>query len=114
MKKFISVFFAGFMMLWGVSAIAEAKSYTQPQQNINRRQRRQQRRIRGGYRSGRLTRREASRLERREVRTNRMERRFRRSGNGLSRRERRRLAINLNRNSRRIYRQKHDRQRRRY
>lgn len=116
MKKLISVFFAAFMVIWGMSAIVEAKSFAQPQpqRNINRRQVRQQRRIRRGYWSGRLTRRETVRLERRERRTNRMERRFRRSGGGLNWRERRRLNRSLNRNSRQIWRQKRDRQRRRY
>jgi hypothetical protein len=117
MKKFISIFFAVFMMVSGLTAIAEAKSNFEPQQRrsrITRRNIRQQRRIRGGYWSGRLTRRETIRLERRERRTGRMERRFRRSGGGLSWRERRIINRRQNRNSRNIYRQKRDRQRRRY
>ncbi|MDT7602189.1 MAG: hypothetical protein QOF61_186 [Acidobacteriota bacterium] len=79
-------------------------------QTINERERRQQRRIRQGVRSGELNRRETRHLERRETHLRRDERRARRSGGELTTRERSRLQREENRTSRAIYRQKHDRQ----
>jgi len=79
---------------------------------INRREHRQVRRIVHGVRSGALTRRETARLAVEQARIRVMERRLRRSGDGLSRREYVRLQRALNRSSRHIYRQTHDRQRR--
>jgi hypothetical protein len=78
--------------------------------SINVRERNQQRRIRQGVRNGELTRREARHLERREMKLNRAEWRARRSGGELTGQERWRLNRRLNRDSRAIYRQKHDRQ----
>lgn len=104
MKKIIGLLFASLILVAGFSMEASAQT------NINQRQRNQQRRIYRGIRSGQLNGREAVRLERGERNTNRMERRFRRSGGGLSYRERVRLQERLNNNSNRIYRQKHDRQ----
>ena len=104
MKKIIGLLFAALLMVGGFSMQASAQT------NVNQRQRNQQRRIYRGLRSGQLNGREAARLERAERNTNRMERRYRRSGGGLSYRERVRLQNRLNRNSSRIYRQKHDRQ----
>ncbi len=78
--------------------------------NINRRQAHQQARIYQGIASGSLTRFEASRLERQEGRIDVLEARDRR--NGLSPREHAQLERDLNRESRQIYRQKHDRQHR--
>ena len=79
---------------------------------INRREHRQVRRIVHGVRSGALTRRETARLAVEQARIRVMERHLRRSGDGLSRREYLRLQRALNRSSRHIYRQTHDRQRR--
>jgi len=79
---------------------------------INRREHRQVSRIVHGVRSGALTRRETARLAVEQARIRVMERRLRRSGDGLSRREYVRLQRALNRSSRHIYRQTHDRQRR--
>lgn len=78
--------------------------------NINKRQARQQARIYQGIASGSLTRHEAARLERQEARIDAREARDRR--NGLSPRERAQLERDLNRESRQIYRQKHDKQHR--
>ncbi|HTI39842.1 MAG TPA: hypothetical protein VL484_19935 [Vicinamibacterales bacterium] len=78
--------------------------------NINKRQARQQNRIYQGIASGSLTRQEAARLERQEGRIDVREARDRR--NGLSPRERTQLERSLNRESRQIYRQKHDKQNR--
>ena len=60
--------------------------------------------------SGELTARESARIAREQVQINRMEKRFRSSGDGLSNRERVRLQREMNQASRHIYRQKHDRQ----
>jgi hypothetical protein len=75
---------------------------------INHRQARQQGRIYQGIASGELTRREARRLESQESRIAVQEARARHSGNGLSPREHRMLERDLSRESRHIYRQKHD------
>ena len=79
---------------------------------INRREHRQVRRIVQGVRSGALTKRETARLAVEQTRIRVMERRFRHSGDGLSAREYLHLQRALNRASRHIYRQTHDRQRR--
>ncbi|HEX9368235.1 MAG TPA: hypothetical protein VF921_16515 [Vicinamibacterales bacterium] len=78
------------------------------QRNINKRQAVQQRRIAEGIESGALTPREASILERQEARISALEARDRKSGGGLSPKERAELNRLLNLESRRIYRQKHD------
>jgi hypothetical protein len=77
---------------------------------INDRQANQRERLVNGVRSGELTYRETARLAREQAQIRRMESRFRRSGDGLSSRERYRLQRELNQSSRHIYRQKHDRQ----
>ncbi|MGE0131253.1 MAG: hypothetical protein AB7U82_24495 [Blastocatellales bacterium] len=77
---------------------------------VNRRERNQQHRIRQGVRSGELTRVEAARLEREQARIRLAEARARRSGGDFTLRERARIQRGLNQSSRRIYRQKHDRQ----
>jgi hypothetical protein len=79
-------------------------------QGVNARQHEQQQRIREGIRSGELTRREARRLEAEEWRIRRNEALARRSGGQFTPRERYRIERQLNRSSRDIYRQKHDRQ----
>lgn len=78
--------------------------------NINQRQQNQDKRIYNGIRSGELTPREAGRLENGDDRIERQEARFRKSGNGLSYRERYKLERELNHESRYIYKQKHDKQ----
>ena len=77
---------------------------------VNERQRNQQLRIRQGIRSGELTRVEAARLERREAQIGLNEALARRSGGEFTPRERARIQRQLDRASRDIYRQKHDRQ----
>ena len=76
---------------------------------VNDRERNQQRRIRQGVRSGELTRSEFRRLEREQARVRRHEARARSDGR-FTLRERARINRELNRSSRHIYRQKHDRQ----
>lgn len=113
-RRIISIL-AAFILLSGLSAISIGQIRYTPRhhhghtRNINHRQNRQQRRIANGIRHHKLTAHETGRLERREARTNRMERRFRKSGHGLSHTERRRLNHRLNGTSRAIYRKKHNR-----
>jgi hypothetical protein len=76
---------------------------------INERQHQQQQRIRHGIRNEELTRREAGRLVTEQARIRAYERRARCDGD-LSFRERFRLDNMLDRSSRNIYRQTHDRQ----
>jgi hypothetical protein len=77
---------------------------------INQRQQNQRQRIAQGLGSGELTARETARLAREQVQIQRMENRFRSSGDGLSQRERARLQYELHQSSWHIYKQKHDRQ----
>ncbi|MGH9819434.1 MAG: hypothetical protein ACRD43_04625 [Pyrinomonadaceae bacterium] len=90
--------------------VSAAAASAQSRWNINGRERHQQQRIRQGVRSGQLTSRETYGLERKEIRIDNQEARFRRSGDGLSPSERLRLEREQNRVSRDIYRQKHDNQ----
>lgn len=106
MKRFVSILILATLVLsLGLSALAQQTP------SVDRREHRQQRRIRHGVKSGELTRREAARLEAGQARTRRMERRAKADGT-VTRRERARLQHRENRTSRRIYRQKHDNQKR--
>ncbi len=101
MRKIVSfLIFAVFVL--GASAVSMAGS-----RGINGREYREQQRINQGIRSGELTRREAERLEAGLARI-RIDERFARADGHLSYRERARLNRELNRESRSIYRQKHD------
>ena len=80
--------------------------------SINRREHRQAHRITDGVQSGQLTRRETGRLLAEQAWIRFEEARYRRSGDGIGPREYLDLQRDLNRASRHIYRQKHDRQRR--
>ncbi len=80
---------------------------------IDRRERNQQMRIRQGVRSGELNRREVRRLEGEQRRVRRHEA-IAKSDGDVTARERHRLNRELDRSSRHIYRQKHDRQERRF
>lgn len=93
-----------------MSADAAAQRKFKPDNNINERQHNQRQRIGRGIKSGELTARETARLAREQVQIQRMENRFRASGDGLSTRERVRLQHELNQAGWHIYRQKHDRQ----
>ena len=106
MKKQIALILASFAIVVGMSMATNAQ--TRRYHNINAREREQQTRITEGIRSGALTNREAARLENEQARLDRVEARYRASGNGLSRGERIKLERDLNRTSRDIYRQKHD------
>ncbi len=99
MRKIGSLFIAAVFVL-GLGIVSMA--------GINCREYREQQRINQGIRSGELTRREAERLEAGMARIRTDERFARMSGGGISSRERARLERELNRESRAIYRQKHD------
>ncbi|HSQ18750.1 MAG TPA: hypothetical protein VLR92_00115 [Blastocatellia bacterium] len=103
MRKISSLLIVAVFVLGG-SAVSMADS-----RGINGRQYREQQRINQGIRSGELTRREARVLEGRLARI-RIHERFARADGHLSYRERARLNRELNRESRGIYRQKHDSQ----
>ena len=75
---------------------------------INARERRQAARIREGRQDDQITRRELNRLRADEAGIRAEERVYRRSGDGLNRRERRDLQRDLNRTSREIYRARHN------
>jgi hypothetical protein len=103
MRK-ISSFLIVAVFVLGASSVSMAGSRV-----INRREYREQKRINQGIRSGELTRREARVLEGRLARI-RIDERFAKADGHLSYRERARLNRELNRESRDIYRQKHDSQ----
>jgi len=106
MKRLVSILILVTVVLsLGLSALAQRTP------SVDRREHRQQRRIRQGVKSGELNRREARRLEAQQARTRRMEHRAKADGT-VTRRERARLQHRENRTSRRIYRQKHDNQKR--
>ena len=103
MKIVLSILLAATFVL-----SASALSMAGPR-GINSREHREQQRINQGIRSGELTRREASRLEARMARI-RTDERFAKLDGHLTPTERARLQRELNRESRSIYRQKHDAQ----
>lgn len=117
MRKLTGLIFASLMIMCGLAIDSSAQSRkpwsgvneSRPR-NINQRQQRQQKRVISGIKSGELTARETYRLQREQYQIRRLESRFRRSGDGLSQRERARLRREQNQASRHIYRQKHDRQ----
>lgn len=104
-----TILYSAFGVL-ALTFLLSADSSAQRRTNINERQHNQRQRIGQGIRSGELTARETARLAREQVQIQRMENRFRASGDGLSNRERVRLQHELNQASQHIYRQKHDRQ----
>jgi uncharacterized protein YdeI (BOF family) len=81
-----------------------------PNNSVNERQQNQRERIRQGVQSGELTGVEAARLRRQDAQIRLNEARARQSGGEFTPRERVRIQRQLNRESRRIYRQKHDAQ----
>jgi hypothetical protein len=109
MKKQLGMVLAAVVFLIGFSIVTSAQEFRR-NHNINAREARQQRRIDQGIISGQLTNREIRRLEGEQNRIDRIEDRYRDSGNGLNPSERGRLERDLNRSSRDIYRQKHDKQ----
>ena len=94
-------------LMFAAAPTAEAQGRRTP--GINRREANQKHRIQQGVHSGELTRRETARLAAEQARIRALERRARADGE-VTARERARLQRGLNRSSRHIYRQKHDRQ----
>jgi hypothetical protein len=88
----------------GVAAMAAMPA----EARINQRQAHQQQRIARGVASGQLNARETYRLERQEAHIANYEARSRADGGGLSARERARIEHMQDRESRHIYRQRHD------
>jgi len=78
--------------------------------HIEQRENEQQKRINQGIENGSLTPNEAARLEKEQAKFERVENRYRESGDRLTMREREKLYRDQNRMSHDIYRQKHDRQ----
>ncbi len=104
---------AGLMTLVPMVTASAATAPRKYRHGIEARQRYQNARIEQGERSGALTWRESERLERQEGRIERQEDRYRRSGGQFTPAERAKIQRELNIESRRIYRQKHDGQYRR-
>ena len=109
MKRVTTLIFAALIIALGFSADTFAQTKHRPR-SINNRQQHQQKRIVRGVKSGELTAKETYRLGREQYQIRRMETRFRRSGDGLSWREKYKLQRELNQSSRHIYKQKHDKQ----
>lgn len=92
-------------------ALTSAATFAQatPSRDINQRKENQQDRIGQGITSGQLTARESSHLEHQESGINREERGMRAQDNGhLTRQDRRTVRAQQNKESRRIYRDKHN------
>ena len=106
LKGILPLTVAVFAIMMFMTTSASAQRRCPRGGNINARQERQQDRIAQGIKNGSLTPAEAARLETQEKRINGLEARLRE--NGLTPSERARLERDLNRESRNIYRQKHD------
>ena len=93
-----------------VCALAQTRTQASDQRHrgINAREHRQVQRIKDGREDNELTRGELDRLRADEAAIRAEERVYRKSGDGLSRWERRDLQKDLNRTSREIYRAKHN------
>ena len=100
------------MFLFAALTSFAAVAASPAEAGINRREAHQQQRIARGVATGQLTARETYRLERQEGRIAAYVARSRADGGGLSARERARIAHLQDRESRRIYRQRHDAQHR--
>jgi len=97
------------LALTAALVFTSSAAFAQSGATIHDRKDNQQDRIGQGVRSGQLTPREAGRLERQESRLNREEHHMRARDNGhLTRRDRRILSRQQNRESARIYRDKHN------
>jgi hypothetical protein len=105
--KVIHVFLA--TVLVALPAVGSAQTNKYERHHINARKENQQDRIGQGVKSGQLTAGETARLEKQETGINREERGMRAEDNGhLTAQDRRTLAKQQNKESRRIYRDKHN------
>ncbi len=105
--------FRSIIVIAAIAAVP-ALSYAQAQDpaatpGIDKRQERQQQRIDQGVKSGELNKREAARLERHQERIGKMEDKAKADGT-VTRKERAKIHRAQDNESKRIYRQKHDRQ----
>ena len=89
--------------------VAPAWAQTTSTPRIDQRQENQQRRIQQGEKSGALTPKEADRLEKGQARVQKMENKAAADGK-ITAKERRKIEKAQDRQSRRIYREKHDKQ----
>ncbi|MFY9555785.1 MAG: hypothetical protein WAV20_07245 [Blastocatellia bacterium] len=106
MKRVVSILISAmFVIALGITVPAQRTP------SVDNRERRQQRRINQGVKSGSLTKREAARMERQQVRTHALEAKAKSDGK-VTVKERARLQRRENRTSHHIYRQKHDSQKR--
>ena len=106
MKHLAMSMVMGAMLLGAVTA---ALAQDAPKGTINQRQRNQQKRIGEGVENGSLTPAETARLEKQEAAIHREVKTERKANGGtLTPEERRRVTRQQNRESKRIYRQKHD------
>lgn len=104
MKRIVITIMMGALLLGGVSNVLA-------QNEINERQRNQQKRIGEGVENGSLTPAETARLEKQEAAIHHEVKTERKANGGtLTAQERRQVNRQQNRESRRIYRQKHDAQ----
>ena len=95
--------------LLGPSALAQDKPKDKDDKlTIRQRQRNQQKRIGEGVEKGQLTPRETEKLEKQEGNLNKEIRHDRKTGGGLSKKERRQIDKKQDKLSREIYREKHD------
>ena len=106
MKKFLTILLSVvFLCSLSVGAFAQNTPH------VDRREKRQQKRIHRGVEKGTLTKHEAARMEKQQAKTEAIEAKMKSDGK-VTARERARLNRRENRTSRRIYRQKHDAQNR--
>jgi hypothetical protein len=103
--RFIAVSVVGLALL--VPAMSSAAGRRHPR-SVNARQHRQTERAKDGVKDGEITRGELDRIRGDEAAIRAKERVYRRSGDGLTRGERRDLEKDLNKTSREIYRDKHN------
>jgi hypothetical protein len=92
-----------------VAVTAPLAAQAAPWQSVNQRQANIERRIDQGVRSGQITRPEAARLRGEFRSLGRLEAQYRRSGGGLSARERADLDVRFDRLSRSVQQERHDR-----
>jgi len=86
-----------------------AAAQTQSTPRIDQRQQNQERRIEQGEKSGALNQKEAARLEKGQQRIDKMEKKAMADGK-MTKKERRKIEKAQDKESRRIYREKHDKQ----
>ena len=98
---------ATLLALAGLALPAAAQTQSTPR--VDQRQQNQERRIEAGEKSGALNQKEAARLEKGQARIQKMEDKAVADGK-VTKKEKRRLEKAQDRESRRIYREKHDKQ----